>query len=139
MSKRYKVKKFSSCYSMNWLDNKTHKELTSLDVEKIINKQHKQIADLEAKLAEKEKENDTLQDKLHSYYEEVMNKGTCGLCEHLRNEYKIDFAIEQLKQTKKLIEEKYTYDVEESDWAVVYELDIDEIFDKQIKELKEGK
>lgn len=52
---------------------------------------------------------------------------------------KTDFAIEQLKQTKKLIEEKYTYDVEESDWAVVYELDIDEIFDQQIKELKEGK
>ena len=45
---------------------------------------------------ELEKENDDLQDKLHSYYEQIMNKGTCGLCEYVRTDYKIKFAIEIL-------------------------------------------
>lgn len=94
---------------------------------------------LQKALDESENKIDKLEDKLHHYYEETLNNGTCGLCEHLRGEYKTDFAIEQLKQTKKLIKEKYTYDVEESDWAVVYELDIDEIFDQQIASLREKK
>ena len=36
MSKRYKVKRFSSCYLMNWVDNKTNKELTALEIEEIL-------------------------------------------------------------------------------------------------------
>lgn len=52
MSKRYKVKRFSSCYLMNWVDNKTNKELTALEIEEILHKQEKRIAELE----EKEKE-----------------------------------------------------------------------------------
>ena len=55
------------------------------------------------------------------------------------NQDKISFAVEKLKEVKKLFEEKYTYDVEESDFAVIYETDIDEIVDQQIKELKEKK
>ena len=50
MSKRYKVKRFNSCYSMNWVDNKTNKELTALEVEEILYKQEKRIAELEEQL-----------------------------------------------------------------------------------------
>ena len=50
MSKRYKVKRFNSCYSMNWVDNKTNKELTALEVEEILHKQENRIAELEEQL-----------------------------------------------------------------------------------------
>ena len=50
MSKRYKVKRFNSCYSMNWVDNKTNKELTALEVEEILHKQDQRIAELEEQL-----------------------------------------------------------------------------------------
>ena len=56
MSKRYKVKRFSSCYLMNWVDNTTNKELTALEIEEILHKQEKRIAELEEQLEEKEKE-----------------------------------------------------------------------------------
>ena len=56
MSKRYKVKRFSSCYLMNWVDNKTNKELTALEIEEILHKQEKRIAELQKQLEEKEKE-----------------------------------------------------------------------------------
>lgn len=48
-------------------------------------------------------------------------------------------AIAVLKKVKKLFEEKYAYDVEESDFAVIYETDIDEIIDQQIRVLKGDK
>ena len=60
----------------------------------------KRVYELKQQLAEKEKEIDKLEDKLHHYYEETLNKGTCGLCEHLRGEYKTDFAIEQILDIK---------------------------------------
>ena len=47
-----------------------------------------------------------------------------------------EFAIKQLKEIKKLFEEKYSYDVKESDLAIIYELDIDKIIDNQINKLK---
>ena len=50
MSKRYKVKRFNSCYSMNWVDNKTNKELTALEVEEILYKQEKRISELEEQI-----------------------------------------------------------------------------------------
>ena len=50
MSKRYKVKRFSSCYLMNWVDNTTNKELTALEIEEILHKQEKRIAELEEQL-----------------------------------------------------------------------------------------
>lgn len=49
---------------------------------------------------------------------------------------KISFAVEKLQEAKRLLEEKYTYDVEESDFAVIYETDIDEIIDQQINNLR---
>ena len=90
----------------------------------------------EEKLAEKDKEIDNLQDKLHHYYEEVMNKGTCGLCEHLRGEYKIDFAIEQLEKVKHELVNKV------SPVNLSYTEYVQEVFNKinqQIKELKVNK
>lgn len=48
----------------------------------------------------------------------------------------IEFAINQLKEVKKLFEEKYSYDVPECDFAIIYEDDIDEIIDNQINKLK---
>ena len=96
------------------------------------------VADLEAKLAEKDKEIEKLQhynDRLaqgiyHSYGEHFISKV---------KQDKISFAVEKLKEVKKLLEKEYRYDVEESDFAVVYEVDIDEIIDNQIKLLKEKK
>ena len=90
-----------------------------------------EIAVLDNKLAEKYKEIDTLEDKLHHYYEETLNKGICGLCDHLRGEYKADFAIAQLEKVK-----DYTMKVE-GYWG---EMDyVQDYIDNQIKELKERK
>ena len=55
MNKRYKVKRFSSCYLMNWVDNTTNKELTALEIEEILHKQEKRIAELKKQLAITEK------------------------------------------------------------------------------------
>ena len=81
-------------------------------------------------LAEKEKEIDKLEDKLHHYYEETLNKGTCGLCEHLRGEYKTDFAIEKLEKVKDWIDKEV--DVEYTRY-----IQIIDYIDNQIKQLKE--
>lgn len=137
------------------------------------------IADLETKFAESEKfmkdngfknleELDNYIQKIHSHYDEVKNKGTCGLCEKLdnelinqlkqqlaekdeqikeltecnqylqiyRNQDKISFAVEKLEKVKELIEEKYAYVIDECDYGVVYEDEIDKIFNNQIEELK---
>ena len=69
----------------------------------------KQVTDLEAKLAEREKfmkdngfknleELDNYIQKIHSHYDEVKNKGTCGLCEKIDNE--------QIKELKQQLSEK---------------------------------
>ena len=87
-------------------------------------------------LADKEKEIDKLEDKLHHYYEEVMNKGTCGLCEHLRGEYKTDFAIEKLE----LVRNRINYFRYSETKCLNKEDSIEdclEVLDQQIKELKE--
>jgi uncharacterized coiled-coil protein SlyX len=91
-----------------------------------------EIAFLDNKLAEKYKEIDTLEDKLRHYYEETLNKGICGLCDHLRGEYKADFAIAQLEQTRKLVDELL-------DNCGNKQYKVWEIFDQQIKKLKEKK
>ena len=87
------------------------------------------IDNLKQQLAEKEKEIDKLEDKLQHYYEETLNQGTCGLCEHLRGEYKTDFAIAQLEKVKELCIKDMT--ICEDYFA------IENILDQQIKELKE--
>ena len=77
MSKRYKVKRFSSCYLMNWVDNKTNKELTALEIEEILHKQEKRIAELKKQLAITEKALElaceTLQDINFKLYNTEMN------------------------------------------------------------------
>lgn len=73
---------------------------------------HKVIADLEAKLAENEKfmkdngfknleELDDYIQKIHSHYDEIKNKGTCGLCEKIDNE-QIKELKQQLAESEKL-------------------------------------
>lgn len=91
-----------------------------------------ECAELKQQLAEKEKKIDKLEDKLHHYYEETLNKGTCGLCEHLRGEYKTDFAIEQLEKVKETLYPELRFDYS------LY-LRVMHTIDSQIKELKEGK
>ena len=70
MSKRYEVKRFSSCYSLNWVDNKTNKELTAVEIEQIVNNQYQRIAELEAKLEEKDKNALALFSALYDILEE---------------------------------------------------------------------
>jgi uncharacterized coiled-coil protein SlyX len=141
----------------------------SLKIEK-----NKQIADLEAKLAEKEhsiemlnqhltdkaieierlgeelaekeKEIDKLEDKLHHYYEETLNKGICGLCDHLRGEYKADFAISQLEKAKDSILDfsngYWRFFIKNGEQYMLYsdlEGCLNEYIDQPIKELKEKK
>jgi predicted RNase H-like nuclease (RuvC/YqgF family) len=163
VSKRYKLINCLNAHD-DFRDNKNNKNLDSFDVVELLNhydelqnilvERDQKIADLETKLAEKErqvnvyaceiafldnkladkyKEIDELEDKLHHYYEETLNKGTCGLCEHLRGEYKADFAIEQLEKVKTQCEFSITfasYEQEQRLYAFI---------DNQIKELKEGK
>lgn len=88
-----------------------------------------QIADLEAKLAEKEK-----------FLERIMS-GEYIPANIAEKSLKLSnqTVIAVLEEVKKLFEEKYAYDVEESDFAVIYETDIDEIINQQIKSLKGGK
>ena len=74
MSKRYKVKRFSSCYLMNWVDNTTNKELTALEIEEILHKQEKRIAELEKQLEEKDK----LIERLQGVIDKLRDKKFAG-------------------------------------------------------------
>ena len=125
----------------------------------------KKIADLEAKLAEKDQVIESLQEinqslgqtcnndakEIERLREQLTDKDVEieGLKKEIRDELvdnnmamlelqqsKNQTTIAVLKKVKKLFEEKYAYDVEESDFAVIYETDIDEIIDQQIAELK---
>lgn len=103
----------------------------------------KTIADLEAKLADKDEKIKKLKSENHALmsdnaYQEADIFELNSFKEYYKNN-KILFCIEKLKEVKKLFEEKYTYDVEESDFAVIYEDDVEEIIDNQIKQLKEQK
>lgn len=113
---------------------KRNKELVkALNGEVFINyKVPMENAQLKQQLAEKEKEIDNLQDKLHHYYEETLNKGTCGLCEYLRGEYKTAFAIEQLEKVKKYADIDYRKN------CYINAVELDKYIDQKIKQLKEG-
>ena len=74
MSKRYKVKRFSSCYLMNWVDNKTNKELTALEIEEILHKQEKRITELQKQLEEKDK----LIERLQGVIDKLRDKKFAG-------------------------------------------------------------
>lgn len=98
MSKRYEVKRFSSCYSLNWVDNKTNKELTAVEIEQIVNNQYQRIAELEGQLAEKDKEIEELKDYIGC-------KGCIDLIAKTRQD-KISFAIELLEKVRELAEKE---------------------------------
>lgn len=74
------------------------------------------------------------------YYEiEEENENLKAQLKNLKEKEKVfsrEFAIKQLKEIKKLFEGKYSYDVPESDFAIIYEIDIDKIIDNQINKLK---
>ena len=99
MSKRYKVKRFSSCYLMNWVDNKTNKELTALEIEEILHKQEKRIAELEEQLKKSQKQlaNSKLE-MLHDMFCSTINNRILQnyVCSIIRGE------IEELKNDGKL-------------------------------------
>lgn len=94
----------------------------SQSVDKALDDSCDVIRNLKMQLAEKEKE--------ETKRMEEFEKG----CQQYYKSNQTAIAV--LKKVKKLFEEKYTYDVEESDFAVIYETDIDEIIDQQIKSLK---
>ena len=73
MSKRYKVKRFSSCYLMNWVDNTTNKELTALEIEEILHKQENRIAELKKQLAITEKALELACERV-KYFEEMQDR-----------------------------------------------------------------
>ena len=130
------------------------------DKNKVINRQTEKINQLKQQLAEKEKENNELifiieeieqfaweqlnNENFDKYkaYDEMLTKIkqlTKNSPYENHQQDKISFCIEKLQEAKRLLEEKYTYDVGESDFAVIYEDAIDEIIDNQIKQLKEMK
>ena len=116
MSKRYKVKRFSSCYLMNWVDNTTNKELTALEIEEILHKQEKRIAELKKQLEEKDK----LIERLQGVIDKLRDKKFAGktLVEAVNAVYEPLFKnkcdeVEEFKQQlhelpKKIVE--YFYD-----------------------------
>ena len=125
---------------------------TVKDYEELVNKQKQEIREydkedmrlrdyaksLEQQLDEKDKEIDILKkdyEFVTKQYKELMRTGDFII--EQKDQDKISFCVEQLEKVKKLFKGKYRYDVEESDFAVVYEDDVDEIFDNQIKQLKE--
>ena len=113
MSKRYKVKRFSSCYLMNWVDNTTNKELTALEIEEILHKQEKRIAELKKQLEEKDK----LIERLQGVIDKLRDKKFAGktLVEAVNAVYEPLFKnkcdeVEEFKQQlhelpKKIVEE----------------------------------
>ena len=92
MRKRYKVKRFNSCYSMNWVDNKTNKELTALEIEEILHKQEKRIAELE-------EENESYQKLIN----DLCNKHRVGSLKDLDELYQA--TTESLYASREYLEE----------------------------------
>lgn len=98
---------------------------------------YKQLAEKETDLSLARNEINTLKHNLNvsQEHDKVVCEQYFEKCKETEQD-KISFCIEKLKKVKKLFEEKYTYDVEESDFEVIYEDDVDEIIDNQIEELK---
>ena len=101
MSKRYKVKRFSSCYLMNWVDNTTNKELTALEIEEILHKQENRIAELKKQLAITEKALELACERV-KYFEEMQDR-EMGFDDFFGYEsnYDLQAIIEQYKQQAK--------------------------------------
>lgn len=70
--KRYEVKRFGY-YPDDWIDNDTNKSFTSLQVEKILNKQYKQLKTQDEKISELEKQ---LKQARNELIDEIIKKAT---------------------------------------------------------------
>ena len=117
MSKRYKVKRFSSCYLMNWVDNTTNKELTALEIEEILHKQEKRITELEEQLEEKDK----LIERLQGVIDKLRDKKFAGktLVEAVNAVYEPLFKnkcdeVEEFKQQLHDLPKKIVAEVEKN-------------------------
>ena len=116
MSKRYKVKRFSSCYLMNWVDNTTNKELTALEIEEILHKQEKRIAELKKQLEEKDK----LIERLQGVIDKLRDKKFAGktLVEAVNAVYEPLFKnkcdeVEEFKQQLHELPKKIVEDIKD--------------------------
>lgn len=85
---------------MNWVDNKTNKELTALEVEEILHKQEKRIAELEEQL----KNAIVLKFKMGQKVYKVYTPN---------QKYPFEYKIIGFKITKSKGEENIFYNVEE--------------------------
>ena len=99
---------------------------------------NKVISDLEAKLAEKEKE-------IESYKH---FKITIGTMENNQvdissttytDQDKISFAVEQLEKLKKFVKENESWEIKGSDYSIVYADDVLDQIDNQINVLRNNK
>lgn len=125
----------------------------------LLNEQDQKISDLEAKLAEKEKEIESLKtdwnkhcdylgecivkydddEDVNGIYSEILSKvNEIRKYDYKYNQDKISFAVAYLEIIKAFIIDKEFYFTGE-DYSTVYVEDITEEIDNQIKQLKEGK
>ena len=77
------------------------------DICSLLNKQDQQIADLEAKLAEKEKEIAYLTKQVKKFNNEAQKYFEDAYCNDFHNQDKISFAVEQLEKLKECFIDGY--------------------------------
>lgn len=117
------------------------------DIVDLLDEKDQQISDLEAKLAEKDKENLTLFSMLHETLEKQGCENIASTIEQMTNltlekqsnwfkgncvkeQDKISFAVEQLEKVKSVINTSVRDD------HIIWDFDIKAHIDNQIKELK---
>ena len=95
-------------------------------------KMDKQISDLEAKLAEKERQIKKLNNEAQKYFEDAY-------CNDFHNQEKISFCIEKFQETKKSLRDKVCLmgnDTHYYPQNAIHWQDVVAIIDNQINELK---
>ena len=139
MSKEQKTLK--SCYILDrlreWFElygNQNHQraeEELHLAIDELYEYQQKdqRIADLEAKLAEKDEEIAYLTKQVKKFNNEAQKYFEDAYCNDFHNQDKIDFAVEQLKKVKEMLQPYLRFDIN------LYLQTIKNI-DNQIKSLK---
>ena len=114
------------------------------DICSLLNKQDQQISDLEAKLAEKDKEITYLTKQAKKLNNEAQKYFEDAYCNDFQKQTKIDFAVEQLKKVKEFVSRqlfittKGCSDLDEAEAKGCNELREETIkeIDNQIEELK---
>ena len=98
------------------------------DICSLLNKQDQQIFDLEAKIAEKEKEIAYLTKQVKKFNNEAQKYFEDAYCNDFHNQDKISFAVEQLTQAKDYVKQ-YVNNFDDMNDCLC-------AIDKQIKSLK---